>query len=140
METAETLKEKSKAEVFEFIKKELKFNEDVISQLRYSLSDPSEHEWKKEHRRFDMSGYDGKKNCTVFNTAILNVFAYLGIYDYTEYLFLDFHKGHCKLYLKYWNGTKNLELIDSGGYGTTEIIYEVFLNTIFSDRPKRRRD
>jgi hypothetical protein len=67
------------------------------------------------------------------------VFAYLGIYDYTEYLFLDFHKGHCKLYLKYWNGTGNLELIDSGGYGTTEIIYEVFLNTIFSDRPKRRR-
>jgi hypothetical protein len=54
-------------------------------------------------------------------------------------LFLDFHKGHCKLYLKYWNGTGNLELIDSGGYGTTEIIYEVFLNTIFSDRPKRRR-
>jgi len=139
METVETLKEKSKAEIFDFIKKELKFNEDVISQLRYSLSQPIT-QLEKEHRRFDMSGYDGRINCTVFNTAILNVFAYLGIYDYTEYLFLDFYKGHCKLYLKYWNGTENLELIDESGYGTTEIIYKVFEATIFSGRPKRRRD
>lgn len=142
METAETLREKSKAEIFDFIREKLKFNEDVISQLRYSLKDPSELDsLKREHRRFDMSGYDGNKNCTVFNTAILNEFAYLGIYDYTEYLFLDFYKGHCKLYLKYWVGEdENLVAIDDSGYGTTDIIYKIFELTIFSGRGTRRRN
>ena len=45
--------------------------------------------------RFDMSGYDGRVSkgaCTLWNQAILNRFAHLGLYDYTKFLFLDFYK------------------------------------------------
>ena len=67
------------------------------------------------------------------------MFAYLGIYDFTHYLFLDFYKGNGTLYLRYFNDDNNIE-IELAGYGTVEIIYIIFNFTIFSNKPKRRRD
>lgn len=133
--TTEALKQKTKEEIYEFIRERLAFNNNISEQLRYINSD----EFKKEHKRFNMSGYETETGkCTVDNLAILNLFADLGIYDYTSYLFLDFYKGTPTLYLNYWCTKDNLEF-DYGGYGTTDIIYEVFLKTILSNKPTRRR-
>lgn len=135
-ETAEMLKKQSKEDVFDFIRRRLSFDENLISQLRHI----DREEMRKEHRRFEMSGYEDKKgDCTLFNQSILNLFADLGIYDYTTYLFLDFVKGSPTLYLQNFYSRENLEF-QLGGYGTVEIIYEVFEKTIFSDKPPRRRD
>jgi hypothetical protein len=131
----ETLQLKSKEEIFNFIRAKLSFNDDIESQLRKV----EKENFHKEHRRFDMSGYESKTGeCTKHNIAILNEFADLGIYDYTTYLFLDFYKGCGTLYLQYFHEKENLE-IELGGYGTTEIIYEIFQKTIFSNKSTRRR-
>lgn len=128
-------KDQPKEEVLMFIRSRLKFNDDVVAQMRHI----NPVEFEREHRRFDMSGYDGATgDCTVKNQNILNEFAALGIYDYTEYLFLDFYKGTPTLYLKYWGDDQNIEESFTG-LGTTEIIYEVFQRTIFSERGTRRR-
>jgi hypothetical protein len=135
--TAEELKSKSKDEVMNFIRQRLSFNEKITSSMRNLESDQVE----KQHKRFEMSGYESKTGeCTVWNTSVLNEFADLGIYDYTSYLFLDFYKGTPILYLKYFQKNEDLEFDEWGGYGTTEIIYEIFQLTIFSDKRKRRRD
>ena len=135
-ETAEILKKKTKKDVFNFIRNRLSFNENLISQLRHIDSNGI----NKEHRRFEMSGYENNKGeCTLHNLDILNEFADLGIYDFTSYLFLDFHKGTPTLYMKYFNENDNLEF-DYSGYGTTEIVYLIFEKTIFSDKGTRRRD
>jgi hypothetical protein len=132
--TKEVLGSMSKDEVLDFIRERLAFN-NIGSQLRHIDSDS----FKKEHRRFEMSGYESETGeCTKFNLAIVNEFADLGIYDYTSYLFLDFYKGHGTLYLKYFHEKENLEF-EFGGYGTMEIIYEIFQKTIFTDKPTRRR-
>ena len=133
--TAEILKQKTKEEINEFIRERLAFNNDISEQLRYVNTEA----FKKEHKRFDMSGYETETGkCTVDNLAILNLFADLGIYDYTSYLFLDFYKGTPTLYLKYFHDEDNFEF-DYSGYRTTDIIYEVFLKTILSNKPTRRR-
>ncbi|MBU0626063.1 hypothetical protein KKH82_01190 [Patescibacteria group bacterium] len=132
--TKEELQSKTKEEVIDFISKQLAFNE-VEEHLKYV----DKEQFKKEHKRFNMSGYEGKTGeCTVSNVAILNEFASLGIYDYTTYLFLDFYKGIGTLYLQYFGENENIEL-ELGGYGTTEIIYTIFEKTIFSNKPTRRR-
>ncbi|SHJ62675.1 hypothetical protein SAMN04488007_0920 [Maribacter aquivivus] len=134
-ETAEMLKKKSKKDVFNFIRSRLSFNEKLISQLRHTNNE----KMNKEHRRFEMSGYENNKGeCTLHNLSIVNEFADLGIYDFTSYLFLDFHKGSPTLHMKYFYENENLEL-DYSGYGTTEIIYEIFEKTIFTDKRTRRR-
>lgn len=133
--TLELLKKQSKKDVLDFIRKELSFSEDILNQLRHVSSD----EMRKEHRRFEMSGYETRKGeCTLENLAILNRFAYLGIYDYTNYLFLDFYKGTPTLYMQYFQTNENIE-VDLSGFGTVDIIYEVFERTIFSNRCPRRR-
>lgn len=133
-ETVDTLRSKSKDEVIAFIRE----------KLTYDLSD---EQWAKmgmnsnqEHKRsFDMSGYESKTGMTtVRNQSILNTFAYLGIYDYTSYLFLDFYKGTPTLYMQYWMEDENLNF-DFPGYSTSQIIYEVFQKTIFSGKNTRRR-
>jgi hypothetical protein len=87
-----------------------------------------------------MSGYEDKTGeCTVNNLNILNKFADLGIYDYTTYLFLDFYKGCGTLYLQHWEDSQNIE-IELAGYGTTEIIYKIFKQTIFTEKHTRRRN
>ncbi|MBS1781062.1 MAG: hypothetical protein JST70_17180 [Bacteroidetes bacterium] len=129
------LKKQSKEDVFNFIRNRLAFDENLLTQLRHI----DKNDMLKEHRRFEMSGYEDKKGeCTLFNLGIVNEFANLGIYDYTDYLFLDFYKGHGTLYLQYFQ-SKEQEEIELGGYGTVEIIYEIFERTIFSNKPTRRR-
>lgn len=133
--TKDILQKNPKNEVLNFIRQRLAFKNDIESQLRHIDKDG----FKKEHRRFEMSGYENQTGqCTKHNLDIVNEFADLGIYDYTSYLFLDFYKGHGTLYLKYFNDSENLEF-ELGGYGTTEIIYEIFQKTIFSNKPTRRR-
>ena len=125
-----------KEEVFNFIRQRLAFSDELKRQLKHI----NEDEFKKEHRRFEMSGCEKATGwCTIFNTAILNEFANLGIYDYTSYLFLDFDKGTPTVYLKYFSDNENLEY-DLNGYSTTEIIFTIFELTIFSGKPKRDRN
>ncbi len=86
-----------------------------------------------------MSGNESKTGqCTIFNTAILNEFADLGIYDYTSYLFLDFHNGTQPFISKTSPKNENLEYTFTG-YTTTEIIFAILELTIFSGKPKRNR-
>jgi hypothetical protein len=138
--TQDLLNNKTEKEIFDFIRERLSFKEPKIHlrHVDFSL-------FKKEHKRFDMSGYDRDYEhqdctgeCTVNNINIINTFADLGIYDYTRYLFLDFAKGNGVLFLKYYYDDEDLEF-DLGGLGTTEIIYEIFKKTILSNNPKRRR-
>ncbi len=134
--TKEDLKTKSKEEVLKFIRQRLAFESSILKSLR----NIDKEEFNKEHKRFEMSGYESTiGECTKSNLNILNKFADLGIYDYTSYLFLDFYKGCGTLYFQYFNETENIEL-DLCGYGTTEIIYRVFEKTIFSNKKTRRRN
>jgi hypothetical protein len=133
--TKEILLLKTKKEVLEFIRERLSFDNNIESQLRHS----DKEIFKKEHRRFEMSGYESETGqCTKHNLEIMNEFANLGIYDYTSYLFLDFYKGHGTLYLKYFNDNENLQF-ELGGSTTSEIIYEIFVKTIFTGESRRRR-
>ena len=131
----EDLKNLPKEEVMDFIKVTLNYSE-IEKHLRHT----DKNTFKDEHKRFEMSGYESKPGeCTTSNLDILNEFAYLGIYDYTTYLFLDFYKGTPTLYYQYWEGENNIE--DTfDGYGTIEIIYEIFQRTIFSNKKTRRRE
>ncbi len=134
--TVEELKNSPKEAVMDFIRQRLSFDTGVLSSIRGLEYEQS----KKEHKRFEMSGYESKTGqCTLWNMSVLNEFADLGIYDYTSYLFLDFYKGTPTLYMKYFNENENLEFDELSGYGTTELIYKIFELTIFSDKGKRRR-
>ena len=84
------LKQMTKEEVFNLIRQRLSFGDELQQQLRHVDKD----KFMKEHRRFEMSGFETQTGwCTVFNNDILNKFADLGIYNYTSYLFLDFYMG-----------------------------------------------
>lgn len=125
----------TKEEVIRLIRQRLAFSNDLMKQFRHVKED----DFKQEHRRFEMSGNEDKTGwCTVFNTAILNEFADLGIYNYTSYLFLDFFNGTPTLYLKYFFEDENLEY-DFTGYSTVDIIFAIFELTIFSGKPIRKR-
>jgi len=138
--TLEDLKNYSEDQVLRFIREVLRFEYQIKKQLRHCL----DRDFDLEHYRFDMSGYDyeGAGSCTLHNQIVLNKFAYLGIYDYTNYLFLDFYKGTPTLYLQYFGNPENKENLsfDYDGYGTAEIIYEVFKLTILSNKKTRRRE
>jgi hypothetical protein len=128
--TAEDLLAMSEKDVKKFIRKSLAYenNHYIFSEVYLKL-----------HKRFDMSGYDGGTGSATKNTFdILNIFSYLGIYDYTHYLVLDFYKGGVYLYFQDWLSKESHEL-ELHGYTTTEIIYEIFTHTILSNKPKRRR-
>lgn len=125
-----------KNEVFEFIQKRLSF--DIGGHFLKYVDEKLFFE--KEHKRFNMSGYENETGgCTKLNMEIVNEFADIGIYDYTDYLFLDFYKGTGTLYFRYFGGYNGDQELDLSGMGTVEIIYEIFKKTIFSDRAKRRR-
>ncbi|MEO6522203.1 MAG: hypothetical protein ABIN91_11030 [Mucilaginibacter sp.] len=96
----------------------------------------------KDRYRFDMSGYETTTGeCTINNMAILNKFAFLGLYDYTNFLFLDFYKGTPTLYFEYlYSGDGGLNSLKFSGYTTTEIIYEVLKVTVLSGKGTRRRN
>ena len=76
-------------------------------------------------------GYDAMP----WNTGILNTFAYLGIYSYVHYLFLEFYKGGVMLHyqLLYEEDSK----LEMSGCGTTEIIYHILTLTVLSDNKCR---
>ena len=124
----------TKEEVLNHIRKILEFDASVRSSFRGDG-------FEKQHYRFEMSGYEGlvPGSCTVHNLSILNKFAFLGIYDYTKFLTIDFYKGTGTLYFQNWNEDEMQEIELSGG-GTCEIIYEIFRHTIFTDKPTRRRN
>lgn len=118
--------------------------------------------------RFEMSGYDdcydgrnrnhGKRgSCVVHNTELLNRFAEYGIYEHTQYLYLDFYKGIPTLHFKYWHDyLGQTVIIDSSekwktiygsmgrkdenmsGWTSTEIIERIFELTVYSGKPTRR--
>ena len=137
--TTSKLKEMKKSDVLDFIRERLSFGV-YTNEMRWV----EEGDFKKEHRRFNMTGYDNETgDCTLHNMSILNEFTDLGIYDYTVYLFLDFYKGNGTLYYRYWGDGENHGMDDDSlyGYGTTEIIYKIFEKTIFLDGDGfRRRD
>ncbi|WMI65386.1 hypothetical protein RBH94_15140 [Aestuariibaculum sp. YM273] len=135
--TTEELQKLQKEEVKDFIRQRLGFDEGVTGSMRYMKTELPE----KQHKRFDMSGYESKTGqCTVWNMSVLNEFADLGIYDYTTYLFLDFYKGTPTIYLQYFYENDNIEIEGLSGYGTTDLIYKIFELTIFSNKDKRRRN
>ena len=136
--TVTELKQKNRKEVEEFIRERLSFGKHINDSIRHTDVD----EYYREHKRFEMSGYDHGETgqCTLWNTSIVNEFADLGIYDYTSYLFLDFHKGTPTLYMKYFHEQENAINHRMDGYGTVEIIYTIFQYTIFSNKQTRRRD
>ena len=71
------LKQMTKEEVFNLIRQRLSFGDELQQQLRHVDKD----KFMKEHRRFEMSGFETQTGwCTVFNNDILNKFADLGIY------------------------------------------------------------
>lgn len=127
-----------KKEIKKIIEERLKFNKKE-SNL-FSMFRNTEIGWDsmmKEHHRFNMSGYGYTP--TSDTQEILSKFEDLGIYDYTHYLFLDFYKGSVTLYMKYWNSEEDLN-IELHGYGTKDIIYEILIRTVYSNKRKRRRD
>ena len=122
------------------------------------------------NKRFNMSGYDGDETnvgqkygspyykrggCVIHNQDVLNTFASFGIYEHTEYLYLDFYKGGVNIHFKYWNeDLGKQELLENGNYDlrtnvgrvydglsgwtTSEIILKVLELTIYSGKPTRR--
>jgi len=131
--TIQELKSMSRHEVLNFVRKRLAFDDSVAISCRNS-------NYEHEHLRFDMSGYETKTGqCTVHNQMVLNRFADLGIYDYSGALFLDFYKGGVKLYIAPMVMDDNVVTYDLTNLGTTEIIYEIFKLTIFSQEKTARR-
>ena len=66
------LKQMTKEEVFNLIRQRLSFGDELQQQLRHVDKD----KFMKEHRRFEMSGFETQTGwCTVFNNDILNKFA-----------------------------------------------------------------
>jgi len=113
----------------DFIRKQLEFDQGVTSSMR-------NHSSEVEHYRFIMSGYG--KNVTSHNQMVLNKFDKFGIYDYTDFLFVDFYKGTPTIYLRYISDDK-LTQLELPGYGTTEIIKAVLELTVLSGKIRRRR-
>jgi len=122
-------------EILEFIRKRLTISLDSEEFARHGVFSE-----EKIKLRFEMSGYENTTgSVTVGNMAILNRFADLGIYDYTNYLFLDFFKGAGTIYWQYCSGNEENESRDVIGYTTSEIILEILKITILSDKGTRRR-
>ena len=100
----------------------------------------------ENRKRFDMSGYDAdhlKGECTIRNINIINEFAFLGIYDYTTFLTIDFYKGTGHLYWQpFFISSSEEDFLyhkELDGMTTSEIIYAIFEITIFSGKKTRRR-
>ena len=98
-----------------------------------------EYELREKSRlRFDMGVlFDEVSECVEKNQFIIDLFKYLGIYDYTSSFSLKFHKGCPILNYVYYNEFFEHENDELGGHTTSEIIYEIFKLTIFSGRIPR---
>lgn len=111
------------SDVKKYIRNRLRFGEDIELSLKNTVGCAQN---VNQHYRFFM---DGKY---AYNMGILLKFEDLGIFDYYEFLSLRFYKGVC--YIVYGNAQlgepKLNEITDLYGYGTVEIIYEIFKITI----------
>jgi len=120
-----------------------KFENDFNEYLRKTTEPPKTRAQVRKilgDRRFEMSGFEARTGeCTLHNQEVLNVFAKYGLYDYTEYLFLDFYKGHPTLYLRYWRSEEHLVLDHMEGWTTSQIILEILKLTVYSGKEKRSR-
>lgn len=136
--TIEELKKLSKEEVLNEIRKILSFEQGILDSLKDHKNTTSLSR-DNQHYRFEMSGYETiPGQVTIYNQNILNKFAFLGIYDFTDFLVLDFYKGSVRLFYQYfYSGNLIEEELDN--YRTVDIIYRVFEITLFSDQGKRRR-
>ena len=104
--------------------------------------------------RFEMSGYNyesagsgfnlEKDICvSVYNQRIIDRFAFLGIYDYFQFLHIDFYKGTGELYFRFFDRSYhggNCEEEEFGGWSSAYIIYYIFEISILSNHNRRRRD
>jgi hypothetical protein len=110
-----------------------------FDESKFGLKSRHEREGRDFHIRFEMSGYNfDELNASEINTNILLLFAKFGIYDYSDFLYLDFYKGTGTLYYKIkWN--HDLIEVDYDGYTTCEIIEDIFKRTVYSGRYPRRR-
>jgi hypothetical protein len=99
--------------------------------------------------RFEMSGYDkystgrqrnmgDRGSCVVHNTELLNRFAKYGIYEHTNFLYLDFYKGGPELWFSYWGERKVILVDDMSGFTTVDMIARIFDLTVYSNKNKRR--
>lgn len=127
--------------------------EQIMDYIRYMLRDPDSTDYRTQHRRIDMSGFnpEGTTN-TQYNMDIINVFAHLGIYDYVDFLTLNCWKGWNGLYYRYtempetssyFRNARNMVACaeeDLTGYGTVEIIYRILEVTVLSRRKIYHRD
>ena len=131
-----------KEQDLEFLKTATKT--DIKDWIRYKLTVRDSYGGRPDmikgyRRRFEFSGYENKTgDCTLHNLSVLNTFAYLGIYDYTDFIFLDFYKGSVDLHYKFFQ-SKEYICEDLTGYGTVDIIFFILNITIFSNNRERRR-
>ena len=63
-----------------------------------------------------------------YNTYILNLFEPWGIFVNMELVGINFRKGNGTIYIKPAHG--NYKEIDVGGKSTTEIIYQILIETV----------
>lgn len=126
MVTLSDLKKMKEEQIKSFIRQKLSFK-DMEDDIRYL----DKELLKKEHKRFDMSGcQESPWKCVVKNQNILLEFAYLGIYDAMDYLFLNTWKGSVTLFYKDSIHNAKHEEVSLSGLGTVDIIYEIFKRTI----------
>ncbi|MCD8166929.1 MAG: hypothetical protein LUE93_12930 [Bacteroides sp.] len=122
----ETLKTLSREEVYQFIRECLIFPpppEDRNDNAGVTT-------FRQPYHRFSIATSSAESS---LNQLILSRFADLGIYNYTNYLYLDFYEGIPTLYFQYREEAAN-RMIELPGVDTVEIIYEIFRYTIFSER------
>jgi len=119
----------------EQIKNFIRFVLSNTSNVKYTLD--MGYKLIRDGARFNMSGYGEK--VTTENLNILNRFDYVGIYDYTRFLTVDFYKGQGVIIYQYWpDGLLGHHHVS--GETTTDIIYNVLELTIFSGNETRRRE
>lgn len=89
--------------------------------------------------RFDMSGYNSRKtgDCVEENINVLHKFLKCGIYNYTEYLHVDFYKGIPRIHYQYWCEREH-HLEELVGLTTSQIILRVLEITVYSGKRTRR--
>ena len=91
-----------------------------------------------ERLKFDMSGYGD--NVVTHNNNILHKFEHIGIFDYHLFVNIDFYKGSPTIsFGDFYNQSNNKVFDGLGGYGTTELIFIIIKNTLFSNKTTRRR-
>ena len=110
----------------------------ILPNSEFICDSSFQFEHRKNRLRFEMDTlHDEKSEDVEKNQFIIDLFQNLGIYNYTHYLNLKFHKGNPIISYRYYGDFNEYENNDFGGYTTSEIIYEIFKLTIFSGKLPR---